>query len=154
MAKPGCTLDPKLLLDMAANDFWKYSGRFMIGFTALLGYQSFPKPAAVSTTVRQSVVASNVQGPTSQLTRWKVTDVENKVYHPNVHFECIVRIQPVESRVRFFQMQLVDGVFISMFVLMFVFLVRCKRNLLVYGAQGFGSCIIYLDDCDSWEHVP
>ena len=32
-----------LLLDMAfANDFWEYSGRFMIGFTALLGYQSFP----------------------------------------------------------------------------------------------------------------
>lgn len=52
------------------------------------------------------------------------------------------------------KMQLVDGVFISMFVLMFVFLVRCKRNLVVYGAKGFGSCIIYLDDCDSWEHVP
>ena len=49
MAKPGCRLDPiiKLLLDMAANDFWEYSGRFMIGFTALLGYQSFPSPSSL-----------------------------------------------------------------------------------------------------------
>jgi len=30
-----------------ANDFWEYSGRFMIGFTALLGYQSFPNPSSL-----------------------------------------------------------------------------------------------------------
>ena len=78
-----------LLLDMAfANDLgifrqvydWVY--RF-------IGMPELPTKPKQSPLVRQSVVASNVQGRTSQLTRWKVTDVENKVYHPNVHFELV-----------------------------------------------------------------
>ena len=93
MAKPGCS-KPNHKPTIGHGFCQRFLGIFRQVYDwvyRFIGIPELPKPKQ-SPLVRQSVVASNVQGRTSQLTRWKVTDAENKVYHPNVHFEWIVRI--------------------------------------------------------------